>query len=129
MSLFNPSRTPTPDTFPFDRDTLAVSLSYSFYHLAKHQHYQSHLYNQIAPLFGRTIPGELSDSDLLSIELLDAIINETLRLDNPNSNNAPRRTPPEGITVDNMWIPGGCSVRVPGYALQRSQYLHPGSLG
>ena len=44
-----------------------------------------------------------------------------MRLDNPVANNAARLTPPEGIQVDGTYIPGGISVRVPGYVLHRSE--------
>ena len=111
------------ETYPDEkkRDTIAAVLSYAFYHLSAHQSYQTQLYNALTPIFGRTIPGEFSNRDLSGVALLDAILNETMRLDNPVCNNAARMTPPEGIVVDGIWIPGGVSVRVPGYALHRSK--------
>lgn len=102
------------------RDTIAVVLSYAFYHLAKHQEYQERLFEEVTTVFGKTIPGEFTSGDLGKLELLEAIINETMRLDNPVANNAGRTTPPEGITIDGVWIPGGVAVRVPGYAMHRS---------
>ncbi|KAK0641738.1 cytochrome P450 [Cercophora newfieldiana] len=102
-------------------DTIAVVLSYAFYHLAKHQEYQEKLFSEVKTVFGKTIPGEFTSSDLSKLELLEAIINETMRLDNPVANNAGRTTPPEGIMVDGTWIPGGVAVRVPGYAMHRSE--------
>lgn len=72
-------------------------------------------------MFGQMTPGEFTGGDLGKLELLEAIINETMRLDNPVANNAGRTTPPEGIVVDGVWIPGGVAVRVPGYAIHRSE--------
>ncbi|KAK0671599.1 putative cytochrome P450 E-class, group I [Cercophora samala] len=108
-------------------DTIGVVLSYLFYHLARHHEYQDLLNSHIKKAYGETIPGEFTDRDLSRIPLLDAIINETMRLDNPVANNGPRLTPPEGIIVDGIHIPGGVAVRVPGYALHRSEefYLAP----
>ncbi|KAK4653470.1 hypothetical protein QC762_506640 [Podospora pseudocomata] len=108
-------------------DTIGVVLSYLFYHLARHRVYQDLLHSHIKKVYGETIPEEFTDRDLSKIPLLDALINETMRLDNPVANNGPRLTPPEGITVDGIHIPGGVAVRVPGYALHRSEefYLAP----
>ncbi|KAK4205494.1 putative cytochrome P450 E-class, group I [Triangularia verruculosa] len=108
-------------------DTIGVVLSYLFYHLARHRVYQDLLHPHIKKIHGQTIPNEFTNQDLTKIPLLDAMINETMRLDNPVANSGPRLTPPEGITVDGVYIPGGVAVRVPGYALQRSEqfYLAP----
>ncbi|KAK4187949.1 Tryprostatin B 6-hydroxylase [Podospora australis] len=108
-------------------DTIGVVLSYAFYHLAKNHAQQSKLRNEISAAFGSTIPKEFISTDLAKIEHLDAVINETLRLDNPVASNAARLTPPEGITVEGVWIPGGVAVRVPGYAMMRSEraFVHP----
>ncbi|KAK0610800.1 cytochrome P450 [Immersiella caudata] len=101
-------------------DTIAVVLSYAFSHLAKYQEHQRRLHEEVSAVFGKTIPGEFTHADLANLEFLEAVINETMRLDNPVCNNAGRTTPPEGIMVDGVWVPGGVSVRVPGYGLQRS---------
>lgn len=109
-------------------DTIAVVLSYVLYHLAEFPGYQTRLFDEVAAVLGKTQPGEFVNSDLVNIELLDAVINETLRLYNPVCNNAARTTPPEGIVLsDGTWIPGDCSVRVPGYSQQRSEksFVHP----
>jgi len=105
------------------RDTVAVGVGFSIYHMAANPHYQAKLYEEIAPCFGKTVPGEFANSDLAKIDFLEGWINETLRLDNPVSNNGARLTPPEGIVVDDVWIPGGTAVRVPGYGMQRSKFI------
>ncbi|KAK3356649.1 cytochrome P450 [Lasiosphaeria hispida] len=101
-------------------DTIAVVLSYAFYYLAKNQSYQDRLYEEVTSAFGNTVPGEFTNNDLSKIQYLEAVINETLRLENPVCNNGARLTPLEGIVVNGVWIPGGSAVRVPGYAMQRS---------
>ncbi|KAK3998210.1 Tryprostatin B 6-hydroxylase [Cladorrhinum sp. PSN332] len=103
-------------------DTIGLVLSQFFYHLSANPSYQSTLLSLVTPLYGLTIPGEFTSADLATIPLIDAIINETLRLDNPVANNAARLTPPEGIVVgDGTYIPGGVAVRVPGYVMHRSE--------
>lgn len=98
-------------------------LSYAFFYLAKHQDVQTKLHAAVAEARGKTLPGEFTNNDLSKIDYLEAVINETLRLENAVANNAPRLTPPEGIVVDGTWIPGGVAVRVPGYAMQRSRSI------
>ncbi|KAK4168375.1 Tryprostatin B 6-hydroxylase [Cladorrhinum sp. PSN259] len=102
-------------------DTIGLVLSHFFYHLSANPSYQTTLLELIKPLYGRTIPGEFTSADLSTVPLLDGIINESLRLDNPVANNAARLTPPEGIVVNGTYIPGGVSVRVPGYIMMRSE--------
>ncbi|KAK3990437.1 Tryprostatin B 6-hydroxylase [Cladorrhinum sp. PSN332] len=103
-------------------DTVAVAVSFALYHLANNPDHQTHLFSLVSPLFSKTIPQEFANADLAKLDFLEAFINETLRLDNPVSNNAARLTPPEGIIIDNdTYIPGGTAVRVPGYGMQRSK--------
>ncbi|KAK3312632.1 cytochrome P450 [Apodospora peruviana] len=101
-------------------DTIAAALSYAFYHLATHPLTQEKLYNEISNVFGKSVSSEFANTDLSKIAYLDAVIDETLRLDNPVCNNAARMVPPEGLVVDGVFIPGGSAIRVPGYAMQRS---------
>ncbi|KAK4228689.1 Tryprostatin B 6-hydroxylase [Podospora fimiseda] len=104
-------------------DTIGMVLSLFFYHLSANPSYQTTLLSLITPLYGRTIPGEFTSADLATIPLLDAIINETVRLHNPVANNGPRMTPPEGMVLsDGTYIPGNAAVRVPGYVLHRSEH-------
>ena len=50
---------------------------------------------------------------------LEAVINETLRLKPVVPSGQSRITPPEGLFVDETWIPGNTIVVVPQYLLQR----------
>lgn len=100
-------------------------LSYAFFYLAKHQDVQMRLYETVAEVYGKSLPGGFTNEDLSKVGYLEAVINETMRLENPVANNGPRLTPPEGIVVDGIWIPGGVAVRVPGYAMHRSRSSSP----
>ncbi|KAK4213205.1 Tryprostatin B 6-hydroxylase [Rhypophila decipiens] len=108
-------------------DTIAVVLSYCWFYLVSSvdeqgRSYQDRLFEEVRSVFGQTKPGEFVDSDLQKCELLEAVLSETLRLENPVANNASRMTPKEGLMLaDGTHIPGGVSVRVPGYGLQRSE--------
>ncbi|KAK4671477.1 LOW QUALITY PROTEIN: hypothetical protein QC764_600020 [Podospora pseudoanserina] len=105
-------------------DTIGAVLAHLFYQLANHPHYQDLLHVQFQKAYGKTIPDEFTNQDLSKISLLDALINETMRVDNLIASNDPRQTPPEGITVDGVHIPGGVAVRVPAHALHRSEQFY-----
>lgn len=50
---------------------------------------------------------------------LDGIINETLRLKPPVLQGVPRETPPQGIRIGDLHIPGHVIVSVPTILIQR----------
>ncbi|UKZ52617.1 hypothetical protein TrVGV298_006398 [Trichoderma virens] len=103
-------------------DTIAAVLSFAFYHLARDPTFRNKLHAELEPLYGRTIIGEFTNFDLSEAEApyLNAIINETMRMDNPTCANGPRITPPEGLEVDGVFIPGDVVVYTPIHAMHRS---------
>ncbi|KAL7787138.1 cytochrome P450 [Trichoderma ceciliae] len=103
-------------------DTIGAALSFAFYHMARDPTIQKKLLLELQPLNGRTLAGEFTNLDLsgAEAEYLNAVINETMRLDNPTCTNGPRMTPPEGIEVDGVFIPGDISVFVPIHSMHRS---------
>lgn len=100
--------------------TMGSAIGYMFYHLAKHAAVREQLYKSLADVYGKTMPGQFKDSDLASLEYLDAIINESMRIVSPGGSNAPRNTPPEGIVVDGVFIPGNVKIFTPIYAFSLS---------
>lgn len=52
---------------------------------------------------------------------LDAVITETLRLKPAIPSGQPRVTPPEGVQVDEVWIPGDTVGIVPPWIIQRDE--------
>lgn len=59
------------------------------------------------------------------IPYVEAIINETLRLKPAVPSGQPRVTPPGGLQIDEVWIPGDVNVVVPQYILQRDNRNFP----
>ncbi|KAK7966264.1 uncharacterized protein PG986_000541 [Apiospora aurea] len=55
------------------------------------------------------------------IPYIDHLIHETLRLRPPAPMGFPRETPPAGLQVDDVFIPGGVNVNVPTWAIQRDE--------
>jgi cytochrome P450 len=56
-----------------------------------------------------------------SIRYIDHLIHETLRLRPPVPMGFPRQTPPEGLQIDEVYIPGDVIVNVPTWAIQRDE--------
>ncbi len=100
-------------------------LSFSWYNLAKNPGVRRKLREELAPLFGKADPGEFASVDLARCVYLDAVINETLRVDSPTGLNGGRATPPEGISIDGVYVPGNVVVRVSSYVYQRGMYIPP----
>lgn len=105
-------------------DTIAVVLSYAFYELAKDHACRAKLCEALACSFGKTIPGHFVDKDLETVEYLEAIINETLRMYNPLCNNGQRTTPSEGVFIDGIFIPGGTQLIIPIHSMHRCKKIY-----
>lgn len=65
--------------------------------------------------------GELSHSSLMQLDLLDAVINETMRLYPVVPSGLQRQTPPEGLRIGNVYIPGNVIVQTPLYTVFRGK--------
>lgn len=90
-------------------------------YLIKHPSVAATLLQELEPVFGKTTPGEFSDADLRGLPFLQAVIDETLRLQPPAGNGSARMTPPEGIEIAGTHIPGQVGVWVPVRAQQRDE--------
>ncbi len=88
-----------------------------FYHLARDTTIQEKLRQELNSL--RESDGSFSFKTLQSAELLNAIINETLRLHPPVPSGTLRLTPPEGIKIGETFIPGDTTVVAPSYSIGR----------
>lgn len=63
----------------------------------------------------------------MTVPLLDAVINETMRLHPPVPSGTQRVTPPEGLWIKDRFIPGNTIVQVPSYTVFRDEraFLYP----
>ncbi|KAH8898737.1 cytochrome P450 [Thozetella sp. PMI_491] len=100
-------------------DTIAALLSYAFYELAVDASRQTEMRTAVQDAYGKTVSRSFADKDLESVEYLNAFINEILRMYSPVCNNGQRTTPPEGIVVDGVHIPGGTQLIVPVHSIHR----------
>ncbi|KAE8137385.1 cytochrome P450 monooxygenase [Aspergillus pseudotamarii] len=94
-------------------DTVASSLSNVFCHLACNPSIMRELQSCLDAL------PDLESDRLGQISLLDAILNETWRLQSPNPSGFQRVTPSEGLEIGDKFIPGNIIVQVPTYTVYR----------
>ncbi|KAH8703479.1 L-ornithine-N5-monooxygenase [Talaromyces proteolyticus] len=120
-------------------DTTATTLTAAIFELVRHPEQLDKLREELAPYM--TDPtNEVLNEKIANLDHLNAIINETLRLHPPVPSMLQRKTPPEGITIDETYVPGDKIVSCPQYVIGRSEaaydkpeafiperwYLHPG---
>lgn len=96
-------------------DTTASTITHLLFYLAFNKSLTQRLQAQLDEL------DELKDENLRDVELLDACINETLRLCPAVPTGVQRETPEEGIHIGERYIPGRTIVKVPMYTLFRGK--------
>ena len=68
---------------------------------------------------------DYGDTDLEKLPLLNAVIEETLRLYGAAPAGLPRAVPPGGVTIDEQFIPAGTTVTTQAYTFHRDPALFP----
>ncbi|KAF5863921.1 hypothetical protein ETB97_009028 [Aspergillus alliaceus] len=102
-------------------DTTAATLTNVMFHLAADRKLYRALQAELDAL------PDLAYEKLQGVRLLDAVINETLRLHPAVPSGTQRMTPPEGMTIGNTYIPGDVMVCIPLHTLFRDERVfgHP----
>ncbi|KAI4602237.1 hypothetical protein KJ359_009475 [Pestalotiopsis sp. 9143b] len=100
-------------------DTLACTLVYALYHLARAPKYQQQICHELQKN-GINDLSSTNISKLQGLPFLNAVINESLRLHPPVPTGTPRVTGPKGLTIKGKYIPPGTTVFVPRYHIARS---------
>ena len=104
-------------------DTVAVTLTHAFYHLAANPSHLQKVRSEIKQLWPAGEPFNVRQFQ--NAEYMNGVINEALRMHPAVPSGVQRLTPPEGITIDGVWVPGGVNVAVPNYAIGRCQSFPP----
>lgn len=94
---------------------MAAALTHIFFHLA----WDPSLTQRLQAEFD-ALP-DISHDNLMTVPLLDAVINEAMRLDPPVPSGTQRVTPPEGLWIGDNFIPGNTIVQVPSYTIFRDE--------
>ncbi|OPB41710.1 cytochrome P450 [Trichoderma guizhouense] len=101
-------------------DTTAISLTHAMYFLMKNPSALSRLREELRVALDGS--QEIAKyATVKNLPYLHACINESLRLLPPVAFGLNRMTPPEGLVIDDTWIPGNTLVGVPAYTAHRSR--------
>ncbi|KAL2851910.1 cytochrome P450 [Aspergillus pseudoustus] len=107
-------------------DTTGVALAHAFYYLAKDPAVYRKLQSELDRAFSKASqPQPLANETLRRLPYLEAVVNETIRLKPAVPSGQPRQTPPGGLQVDEMWIPGDTIVVIPQHVIQRDDRYFP----
>ena len=104
-------------------DTTASAITHVFYYLARDPLHIKILRDELEASSWNS-DGETSHRNIQKAEYLNAVINETLRLHPAVSTAMTRKTPPEGIAVGNVPIPGSMTVWCPQWVLGRDENIY-----
>ncbi|VUC30184.1 unnamed protein product [Clonostachys rosea] len=100
-------------------DTTAASLTCLFYELCCRPEIITRLQGEIDQVYAG--PDTVDSVSLSKLPLLNAVINETLRLHPPVPSGVQRVTPPEGLQIGKHFIPGNTIVQVPTHTMCRDE--------
>ena len=105
-------------------DTTSMSLVYFFWEMARNQNIQENLRTELSKLFPAqgSFP---SHKDLESLEYLNLILKETLRLYPTLPGQLNRVVPAGGATICGHFLPGGVDVGMQAYSEHRNEDIFP----
>ncbi|KKY39112.1 putative cytochrome p450 [Diaporthe ampelina] len=118
-------------------DTSSNTLTSALFYLARNPSFYTRLQSEVAGVFPggpETFSYDVLSKNLSAVPMLDAVINETLRLRPAVPSGNPRVTPPEGLTIplvdksgnkEDLFIPGDVDVYVPPYWVHRDPNYFP----
>ncbi|KXX75266.1 Tryprostatin B 6-hydroxylase [Madurella mycetomatis] len=106
-------------------DTTRTTLACALFELAKHPEYAMKLHEALEPHVSQSSDGEIFHDQISTIELLDGVIWEALRLYPPNPSHPTRVTPAEGAMIAGRFVAGGTQVMAPQYVIGRDESIFP----
>ena len=95
-----------------------------FYHLALNPEMQRKLQAEIDAHFGSS--AVVDNNTLAELPYLQAVMEEAMRLNPVVPGGTQRVTPPEGLRIGEIFIPGDTIVQTPAFTMFRGQCLHQG---
>ncbi|KAK0375660.1 cytochrome P450 [Colletotrichum limetticola] len=102
-------------------DTTSITLTYLVWVVLKRPTLRQNLEAELHNLRD----DEINDAVLEKLPLLNAVIEETLRVYGAVAGNLPRSVPPGGVTLGGFFIPGGIVVETQAYTLHRNPNVFP----
>ena len=104
-------------------DTVAATLTPLFYHLAADPSLVEKLRAEVKTIWKEGTPFNVWDFQ--NADYLNGVINETLRLHPAVPSGVQRLTPPEGVSIDGVFVPGDVNIMVPNWAIGRCESYVP----
>ncbi|KAJ0414382.1 cytochrome P450 [Aspergillus carlsbadensis] len=104
-------------------DTTSSALSAILYELVRHPDEIEKLRAELGP-YMQGANRDFAHSAIAHLDHLNGVINEVLRLYPAVPSYLQRKTPPEGIVIDGVHIPGNVSILCPLYAIGRSELAY-----
>ena len=89
--------------------------------LTKQPELAQRLREAIAPHVSKSLEDEILDEQISTIDLLNGVISESLRMWPPSPSHPTRVTPPEGAMIAGKFIPGRTQLMAPAYVIGRSK--------
>ncbi|KAK1499067.1 cytochrome P450 [Colletotrichum tamarilloi] len=102
-------------------DTTSITLTYLVWVVLKRPTLRQNLEAELHNLRD----DEITDAVLEKLPLLNAVIEETLRVYGAVAGNLPRSVPSGGVTLGGFFIPGGIVVETQAYTLHRNPNVFP----
>lgn len=99
-------------------DGPAISIACTLYYLLKNPETLQKLREELDSALSST-DTVAPWSKVRNLDYLRACINESMRLSPPVATDLVRRTPPEGVTIDNRVVPGDTAVSISAYTAHR----------
>jgi cytochrome P450 len=104
-------------------DTTAISLTYLVWAVLSRPDLTRMLQQEVGVL-----PDDYTDGHLEELPLLNAVIEETLRLYGAAPGGLPRAVPPGGVHLGGFFLPGGTTVTTQAYTMHRDPRIFPNPL-
>lgn len=101
-------------------DTTAVTATYAVWFLAQYPDVQERLIREVAAL-----PEDFSDENLKHLQVLDGVMNETLRLRAAVSQCLPRVVPSDGAEFCGYFVPADATVGIQAWTMHRNPTVWP----
>ncbi|CAF3624880.1 unnamed protein product [Fusarium graminearum] len=98
-------------------DSSAASLSAIFYHLLREPQQYKRLQSELHHAYSSV--NDITCNSLLSQPMLNACINESLRLVPPFNGHGSHRVTTSGTMIDGVWVPAGTLISADFYSLHR----------
>ena len=91
------------------------------YEITRHPSHISKLRKELTSVNASICPNTIQHLQIQDLDHLNGVIYETLRLHPPVPTAQPRVTPPNGLTIGGVFIPGETTVWSPQYVLGRCE--------